>query len=124
MRLNILKNRVENVVEAIEGDAETIIRERLTNIADRVLMPLPETAFKYLPTALLALKKEGGWIHYYDFEYGKKPSTALKKVEEKVSADLEQNKVLYDLALGRIVRHTGPHWYQIVLDVHVGNGIA
>ncbi len=121
MRINISKNQVEDRVEAIEGDAEVVIRERLSRIADRVLMPLPEMAFKYLPSALLALKEDGGWIHYYDFEYGKKPYIALEKVKEKVSAALEERGVAFSIPFGRIVRTTGPHWYQIVLDVGVGD---
>jgi tRNA G37 N-methylase Trm5 len=51
-------------------------------------MPLPEKAFEYLPYALSALKKAGGWIHYYDFEYGKKKEDAVEEARLKVSERL------------------------------------
>lgn len=69
MQENVRLNRVYGKVVSILGDAKDIIEKRLCHVADRVLMPLPEKAYEYLPYALLSLKKAGGWIHYYDFEH-------------------------------------------------------
>jgi len=59
MRENIRINEVYGVVIPILGDAKKAIEEKLHGVSDRVLMPLPEKAFEYLPCALLALKKTG-----------------------------------------------------------------
>ena len=49
-------NRVEAVVVPIQGDAKQVIDTELLNVADRVLMPLPERANEYLDSAFSALK--------------------------------------------------------------------
>ena len=82
-------------------------------------MPLPEKAFEYLPCALSALKKAGGWIHYYDFVYGKKGEDAVEKVRLKVSERPSSLGAVFDIQSGRIVRATGPNWYQVVLDIEI-----
>lgn len=60
MQENIRLNGVYGKVIPILGDATEVIEKRLCHLADRVLMPLPEKAFEYLPYALLVLKKTGG----------------------------------------------------------------
>ncbi len=117
MRENINLNKVEKRVVPIQGDAKKIIEEELQNVADRVLMPLPEKAFKYLDSALLALKPAKGWIHYYDFEHAKKDENPIEKTKEKVSEKLKTIFADYEIKFGRVVRTTGPNWYQVVLDV-------
>lgn len=116
---NIRLNRVDNTVFPIQGDAKKVIDNKLKNHTDRVLMPLPERAYEYLDYALLALKSDGGWIHYYDFEHAKKNENPVKKVEKKV---LDKIKILNKKGIvefGRIVRPIGPRWYQIVLDIFI-----
>jgi len=119
MQENIKLNKVEGKVVPVQGDAKKVIDERLQNVADRVLMPLPERAYEYLDYALLALKQTGGWIHYYDFEHAKKCENPIKKIELKVSKKLQMLGVDFQVVFGRIVRPTGPNWYQVVLDIQV-----
>jgi len=116
---NIRLNRVYGKVIPIEGDAKEVIDKRLRHIADRVLMPLPEKAFAYLPYAMSALKKAGGWIHYYDFEHARKNENPVEKVRLKVAEKLESLGVDFQIPFGHVVRTTGPNWYQIVLDIAV-----
>jgi tRNA G37 N-methylase Trm5 len=82
-------------------------------------MPLPEKAFECLPYALLALKTSGGWIHYYDFEHATKTENPVEKLKAKVAKRLESSGVDFELSFARVVRATGPNWYQIVLDICV-----
>jgi tRNA (guanine37-N1)-methyltransferase len=82
-------------------------------------MPLPEKAFEYLSSALLSLKKSGGWIHYYDFEYVKNTENPTEKTIVKVSQKLHDLNVLFDIPTSRIVRSIGPNWYQVVLDIKI-----
>ena len=121
LRENIRLNRSETVVVSLLGDAKTVIEKQLQNIADRVLMPLPEKAYKYLDVALLALKPAGGWVHYYSFEHAEKNEDPVKKATNKVSEKLSTMCIDFRVEFGRIVRMIGPRWYQVVLDVHVGN---
>jgi len=119
MRENIRLNRVEGRVVPILGDAKRVIEERLRNAANRVLMPLPERAYEYLDCAVSALKPAGGWIHYYDFEHAKKHENPIEKVKAKVCGKLQKLSVDFEVPFGRVVRKTGPNWYQVVIDVHV-----
>jgi tRNA (guanine37-N1)-methyltransferase len=116
---NVLLNRTETVIIPMLGDAKTLIQTQLQNVADRVLMPLPEKALEYLDCALLALKPAGGWIHYYDFEHAKKGKSPVKKTEVKVCEKLDAKGIKFQVNYGRTVRTTGPNWYQTVLDIHV-----
>jgi tRNA (guanine37-N1)-methyltransferase len=117
MRENIRMNRLYGRVIPLLGEAKMIIEEKLRRVADRVLMPLPAKALEYLPFALLALKRNGGWVHYYDFEHATKDEDAVDKARMKVSERLRNVCASFEIPFGRVVRATGPNWYQIVLDI-------
>jgi tRNA (guanine37-N1)-methyltransferase len=119
MQENIKLNAVEAKVILVQGDAKKVIQERLINVADRVLMPLPEKAYEYLDYALLALKPTGGWIHYYDFEHANKGESPVEKIQLNVSKKLQRLGGDFQVVFGRIARSTGPNWYQVVLDIQV-----
>lgn len=121
MRESVKLNKIEERVIPIHGDAKNVIEERLQNIADRVLMPLPKMACEYLSYAVQALKPTGGWIHYYDFEHADKGESPVEKVKAKVVETLRNLSVDFEPPFGRIVRTTGPHWYQLALDFHLEN---
>ncbi|HDQ06021.1 MAG TPA: class I SAM-dependent methyltransferase family protein [Candidatus Bathyarchaeota archaeon] len=119
LRENIRLNRVADVVVPIQGDAKRVTEQQLQNVADRVLLPLPERAYEYLDYAMLALKPAGGCIHFYGFEYANNKENAVKKAETKVSEKLRRLCRAFQVEFGRIVRPIGPRWYQVVLDIHV-----
>jgi tRNA (guanine37-N1)-methyltransferase len=116
---NIRVNRVYNRVIPLLGDSRELVEAKLQGVADRVLMPLPEKALEYLPTALSALKKSGGWIHYYDFEHAVGQEDPVEKTEAKVAEKLGSLGVRFMFAYSHVVRSTGPNWYQTVLDLQV-----
>jgi tRNA (guanine37-N1)-methyltransferase len=119
MRENIRLNRVDMRVIPLLGDSKTIIERRFRHAVDRVLMPLPEIAFGYLPSAVSAVRTSGGWIHYYDFEHAEKTENAVEKTAVKATEKLASLSVGFELPFSRVVRSTGPNWYQVVLDIHV-----
>lgn len=119
MQENVRANRVYDRVIPMLGDARTIVDAKLQGAADRVLMPLPEKALECLPSAISALKSGGGWIHYYDFQHARTSGDPVEKTKTKVAEKLDSLCINYAFALGRIVRSTGPNWYQTVLDIHV-----
>jgi tRNA (guanine37-N1)-methyltransferase len=119
MSENIKMNDVFSQVVPLLGDSKEIIQTQLKGVADRVLMPLPEKALEYLPFAVLALKQTGGWIHYYDFQHVQGKEDPIKKTKLKVAEKLGGIGVEYLFANSRVIRPTGPKWYQTVLDIHV-----
>jgi len=119
MHENIRLNRVYTKVVPLLGDSKTIIERQLQHAANRVLMPLPEKAFEYLPAAVSALKPSGGWIHVHVFEHAAKTESPAEKVKLKVTEALASLSMDFEVPLIRVVRSTGPNWFQIVADVHL-----
>jgi len=119
MKENIRLNRVDARVIPLFGDAERVVAERLLGAAQRVLMPLPAKAYECLDCALSALKPPGGCIHYYDFTHAGRGENPIEKVKARVSERLSSLGVRFDLPLARVVRTTGPNWYQVVVDIDV-----
>jgi len=119
MEENVRINKVYGKVIPVLGDSKDIINAQLQGQADRVLMPLPEKALEYLPYAVSALKKHGGWIHYYDFQHATGNEKPVEKTKLKVAQKLDSLGVGYIFAFSRVVRSTGPNWYQTALDIQV-----
>jgi tRNA (guanine37-N1)-methyltransferase len=119
MEKNVKINKVQDNVFPILGDSKDIISSQLGGLADRVLMPLPEKALEYLPYALSALKPSGGMIHYYDFQHAPGKENPIMETKTIVSKKLDDLGVSYMFANSRVMRPTGPNWYQTVLDIQV-----
>ncbi len=119
MKENVRINRVYDRVIPLLGDSKEIVTVKFQGKADRVLMPLPEKALEYLPYAVSTLKKEGGWIHYYDFQHATGTENPVEKTKLMVAKKLDTLGVGYEFTFSRVVRSTGPNWYQTVLDIHV-----
>ncbi len=117
---NVKLNKVEEIVEPILGDAALVIKDRLRNVADRVLMPLPGLSYEYLEYAVMALKP--GWpryIHVYDFTFAGPGEDPEEKVKQKFAGKLREIVPRYEIEFSRIVRMVGPRRYQVVLDIVV-----
>ncbi|MCL2476881.1 class I SAM-dependent methyltransferase family protein [Candidatus Bathycorpusculum sp.] len=121
MAENIQINNVKDSVYPLLGDSKELVETQLQGTADRVLMPLPELALQYLPTAVSALKKTNGLIHYYDFEHATRQENPVEKTQQKVAETLDKLGVKYRFKYTRIVRSTGPNWYQTVLDIQIAH---
>ncbi|NLE06147.1 MAG: class I SAM-dependent methyltransferase family protein [Crenarchaeota archaeon] len=120
MKKNISLNKVTTCVIPLLGDSKEIIESHFQGFADRVLMPLPEKAFEYLPCAISALKpKEGGWIHIHSFERASTTKDAIAKVKRKITEVLFTQNVLYNISFLRQVRRIGPSKYQIEADIYI-----
>jgi tRNA (guanine37-N1)-methyltransferase len=119
MEENVRINQVCDSVFPMLGDAKEIINSKLQGVADRVLMPLPEIALEYLPYALSALKSTGGWIHYYDFQHAPGKENPTEKTKFKIAEKLDCLGVTYAFSNSRVMRPTGPNWYQTVVDIKV-----
>lgn len=116
---NVRINRVYGKVTPLLGDSKEVIKAQLQGKADRVLMPLPEKALEYLPYAVSALKASGGCIHVYDFQHAAGKEDPEEKTKANVAQKLSSLGVSYSFDFSRIVRSTGPNWYQTALDIRV-----
>ncbi len=117
MQENIRLNRVFGKVVPLLGDAKTIIETQLQRSADRVLMPLPEKAFEYLPCAVSALKPAGGWIHLHGFEHAPKTEDPIENLKMKLSENLASLNFKFEIPFSRVARKVGPNWHQVVADI-------
>jgi len=116
---NIRLNKVEDIVIPILGDAKDVIMEKLTSIADRVLMPYPELALKYLEYAIIALKDSGGVIHAYDFIRYMKNEDPKIKMKQRYIEKLEEFKAKYEIMDVRRTGEVAPREYRMVIDIKI-----
>ena len=112
---NIRLNKLKGKVISLNGDATKIIKEKLQDKADRVLMLLPERSDEFLDTAISSLKKHG-IIHYYSHIHAEKKQDAPKLSEEHF---LNINKMQGMILTSRVVRPVGPRFYQTVVDIEI-----
>jgi tRNA (guanine37-N1)-methyltransferase len=117
LRRNVIVNRVMARITPIRGDARQIIRERLGGVADRVIMNLPEKAVEYVDVACIALKAQGGVIHYYQFSNTPQPvETTQAQLTDAVG---RTNRSLKKILYARVVRGVAPFTYQVAVDAEI-----
>jgi tRNA (guanine37-N1)-methyltransferase len=130
-------NKVEGQVIPILGDAREET-EKLRGVADRVLMPLPEQAHAFLPSAVRALDLEkerlgeraetgaDGMIHYYAVSTGlKEPalfSVPFKRAQDSIASTFG-GLVRIELEEKVIMRSVAPRTYHVALDLHCARAL-
>ena len=112
---NIKRNKLKGNVISLNGDATKIIENKLQNLADRVLMLLPEKSDEFLDVAATAVKNNG-IIHYYSHIHADKKQDA-PKLSEQHYLNIARNRS--EILNSRIVRPVGPRFYQTVIDVKI-----
>ena len=113
---NIKINKVGDQVQSILGNAKEVIETSLIGVADRVLMPLPETSLEYLDATLQTLKHNQGIFHFYINIHLDKDEDGIEK-----TMNLLKKRLNVDIKMisGRIVREVGPRWSQVVVDIKI-----
>ncbi len=104
-------NKVEDSVRVIRGDAKELPK-KLEMKFDRVVMPHPSQADRFLPTAL-AMVKKGGTIYYYRHVLGRDEEEASEGFVDEFSRLIPKG-TSYSL---RKVREVGPRWLEMVADL-------
>ena len=113
---NIKLNRVYNKVYPILGDSRQIVEEKLSGIADRVIMNLPEKSVDFVSAACMALKPRGGTVHFYGFINESKSLEALQQqFTNMIKASGRKVKKIFS----KPVRQIAPHEWQVALDTTV-----
>ncbi len=115
---NIKINKVEDRVIPHLGDSAEIIKRKLTDLASRVLMPLPGLALDYTEYALQALRKRG-IIHIYLHIRALKGEDPLAKAISLARRRAEGLGAKVIGSSARIVRLVGPRIYQVVVDLDI-----
>lgn len=120
MKHNVKLNKMENKIEVIQGDAKPILRSpRFRRFADRIIMPLPHSAFEFLDAALPAAKK-GCTIHFYYI-----PSSphvdAIQEAKQLVLNACQRRLRKCRFIYSHVVKTYSPHVDEVVLDVKLLN---
>lgn len=113
---NVVRNGMDGTVIPILGDAKEAVAD-LAGVADRVLMPLPELAYEYLPYGLSCMKTRG-WIHIYIHQPADSRSLAVKDGVAETRRRIEGTARVHNIS-GRVVRSVGRRLYQVVVDAQV-----
>ncbi len=117
LKRNIRLNRVENRVYPILGDARQVVEQRLSGVADRVIMNLPERALEFVDVACRALRAEGGVVHFYGFV---EADESMRRFETLFAGAVEKNSRRVDeIVFSRSVRETAPFQWQVVVDAKI-----
>ncbi|HEY6535092.1 MAG TPA: class I SAM-dependent methyltransferase family protein [Candidatus Nitrosocosmicus sp.] len=117
-KMNSKLNKVEKRVVSIHGDAQNILSSTdFINIADRILMPLPEKAFEYVDVSINCLKSTGGYLHFFSHVKSDTKSTVIGDSEKYIHTLFSNYD--YNIKHTQIVRAVGPRIYQTVTDIFV-----
>ncbi len=106
-------NKVDGLVSVVVMDAKEL-PDRSKAKFDRVIMPHPSQADKFLPTAIRMAKK-GGVIHYYRHVLGRDKNEAEEALRAEILGILPPNSK-YAI---RKVREIGPRWTEMAAEVRV-----
>ena len=106
-------NKVEGLVTVLNADAAEL--PQLTEARyDRILMPHPSEADRYLPAALKMAKK-GARIHYYRHVLGEDEAEGARRLREELSA-LVPARTRHSV---RKIREVGPRWLEMAAEIRL-----
>jgi tRNA (guanine37-N1)-methyltransferase len=104
-------NKVADLVTVIHGDAQEL-PDLIDGKFDRVLMPFPAGADKFLDVAM-RMSRKGGIVHYYRHLLGRNELEAANALREEL-AGLLPDGTKYEV---RRVREVGPRWIEMVAEI-------
>jgi tRNA (guanine37-N1)-methyltransferase len=117
LKKNLRLNRAVGKVHPFLGDARRVVDVKVTGIADRVIMNLPEKAIEFVDAACRALKPDGGAIHFYSFVNA---SDTLETTKLRFAEAVERaGRKVVEVPFSRRVRETAPYQWQSVLDANI-----
>ncbi|MDI6806827.1 MAG: class I SAM-dependent methyltransferase family protein [Candidatus Aenigmarchaeota archaeon] len=111
---NVRINRVLDRVSLFHGDVRKVL-PKLKLKFDRIVMPLPKGAYRYLDIAIPALKKDGILHFYYWGKENKLFDQAKKMIEKKA---LKFGRKVEIISYKEVLPYAPKKW-KIVLDVKI-----
>ncbi len=109
---NLELNKIRNA-EVLKGDVKNIV-PKLKEKFDRIVMPLPKTAEKYLKYAF-DVSKRGTIIHFYSFAQENEFNEAKEELLKSCKAFKKNCKILRIVKAGEY----SPRTYRICIDFRV-----
>ncbi|MEM4248200.1 MAG: class I SAM-dependent methyltransferase family protein [Candidatus Nanoarchaeia archaeon] len=113
MEENIRANRAGHLVFAVKGDVKDKMPE-LGLVYDRIVMPFPEQAFKFLDLAFRYIKPNGT-VHYYTFLHEDKIDKHIKALENTAKKLGRKIEIQNWLRTGSFA----PRVWRTVFDIRV-----
>ena len=110
---NLKLNKLGNKIKLFLGDVKKIM-PLLNKKFDRILMPLPKGAEKFLDLALGKIKKNG-IIHFYDFSEENNYKKIMKSIEEECRKQKKKCEILNIVKCGQF----SPGVNRICVDFRV-----
>lgn len=110
---NIKRNKVENKVIPIREDAKNLLKYDIGKF-DRIILPLPERAHKFLNIAFKMIKNKG-IIHYYKFSKINEIKEVENFLNEKAKEFGKRIKILGVFKAGAFA----PRVYRLCFDIEV-----
>ena len=114
-RENNRLNKVESLVSVLNADAAEL-QELTKSKFDRILMPHPSAADRFLPAALM-LAKKGARIHYYRHVLGEDEGEGASRLKEELLGILPP-RTRFTL---RRIRDVGPRWLEMAAEIRVAS---
>jgi len=110
---NIWLNKVEKIVKAIQGDVRAVVPS-FEGRFDRIIMPAPYNADRFLSLALGKVK-EGGYIHFYTFS----GEEEVEKRKRWILGEIERRGMSGRIAGWRECGNFAPRVNRYVFDIFI-----
>ena len=114
MEENIRINNVGDKIIPISGDAKKKAKQ-FYDKCDRIVMPLPLEAHKFLSIALKCLKKKGT-IHFYSIGKG---NDLFSEPEKIIKKECKKEKVKYKIISRKKTLPYGPRRFKVCIEFSV-----
>jgi len=118
LRLNVMRNRCDDIVEIEEEDAGVVLTKYATvserERPNRIIMNLPHDAFRFLPAAVRAIK-HGGIINYYAIIGNEEREHHMEEILEMGEAAGRRIEIVFS----REVRNYSPSMGHFAFDLRV-----
>ncbi|PSH00918.1 MAG: class I SAM-dependent methyltransferase family protein, partial [Nanohaloarchaea archaeon SW_7_46_7] len=111
LKENIKRNKIEDKAEAFCGDVKNI---DYTEKFDRIAMPLPGSADKFLGLAM-ELAEDKGVIHYYRFLENEN----WKEIQEEIREEAEKKGLDFKVVEKTVTGDRGPSVKRVCLDIKI-----
>jgi len=112
---NVRMNKVADRVVTILGDVKEKSKE-FFGLCDRVVMPLPKDAYRFLREAILCFKSKGGILHFYHWAPEENP---FEEAESLVVEAAEKLGRKVEVIRRRKVLPYAPRIWKVCLDCMV-----
>jgi tRNA (guanine37-N1)-methyltransferase len=112
---NISLNKCKNILVINCNVNDLVKQKKFFSWADRVVMPRPYGRKTFLDVGVFCVKN-GGIIHYYDFE---NISNWEQKILKKIENNLKKLNVNFSILNKKIVRKIGKNFVNVVFDIKI-----